>query len=149
MLEDSEISAAEGEELLENFMIGEALLLNANLYAEQEQQQWSKCLECHIWFYIKFTVENRCFPRFHWAAGPFLQRFSWRNSEEQPFILGGVCQAWNTTEMYLELSRTKFRNDKVTEKEDWVWEHMRFVLKFIPVPRVKVIKQGGLYTKWR
>jgi hypothetical protein len=39
MLEDSEISAAEGEELLENFMIGEALLLNANLYAEQEQQQ--------------------------------------------------------------------------------------------------------------
>jgi hypothetical protein len=51
--------------------------------------------------------------------------------------------------MYLELSRTKFRNDKVTEKEDWVWEHMRFVLKFIPVPRVKVIKQGGLYTKWR
>jgi hypothetical protein len=37
MLEDGEISAAQGEELLENLTVDEALLFNTNLYAEQGQ----------------------------------------------------------------------------------------------------------------
>ncbi len=37
MLEDGEISAAQGEELLENLTVDEAILFNTNLYAEQGQ----------------------------------------------------------------------------------------------------------------